>query len=282
MIKRILVPLDGSEYTENALKIAIQLAQRNSAEITGLVVLDLAGIEKSIGPVPIGAIRLAERLGDLKAEEAKQRIEEHLSRFHALCDQGGVRHREARFQGRPSESIIGESIYYDLVVAGMRTFYRFENAASGDLLLNVLDRTVTPMLAAPKELPKFDLGAHQLRVLIAFGGSLPAARAMHRFAQMIQPQSLDVTVLMSDAREEVATYHLDRAEEYLRAQGIYDVKTRWTTKPISKVIQQKYLETSDIFVVGANSSRSFAKKFVIGGLTQFLLKNSTKPVFVGM
>ncbi len=281
MIKRILVPLDGSDYTEAALTLAIQLAQQNDAEITGVVVLDTEGIEKSIGPVPIGAIRLAERLGELKAKEATARIEENLARFHRLCDRGNVRHREARFQGRPSESIVGESLYYDLVVAGTRTFFRFSGSpADGDLLVDVLDSTVTPLLAAPKELSGFDLRNGQAKALIAFGGSLPAARALHRFAQLVAPQSVDVTLLMSHADEAFARYHLQRAEDYLRAQGIAHLKARWTSEPIIKTVEQKYLASSDIFVVGANS-KGRAKKFVLGSLPQYLLTNSHKPVFIG-
>ena len=53
MIKRILLPLDSSPYTDTAMEIGCDLAERHGAELTGLVILDIPGIEKSIGPVPL-------------------------------------------------------------------------------------------------------------------------------------------------------------------------------------------------------------------------------------
>jgi nucleotide-binding universal stress UspA family protein len=55
MIKRILVPLDHSPFTDTAMNIATTITRINEAELTGLVVIDIPGIEKSIGPIPVGA-----------------------------------------------------------------------------------------------------------------------------------------------------------------------------------------------------------------------------------
>ena len=81
----------------------------------------------SIGPIPIGGIHLAEKLEQDKKEEAKARIETLLESFRAKCVSEGVRYKEAERQGSPSEKIIEESIFYDVVVAGLRTYYNFEN-----------------------------------------------------------------------------------------------------------------------------------------------------------
>ncbi len=62
MIRRILIPLDPSPYSESALQLACIIAKEYDAEVTGLVILDIPGIEDSIGPVPIGGIHLAEKL----------------------------------------------------------------------------------------------------------------------------------------------------------------------------------------------------------------------------
>jgi len=63
MIKRILLPLDASPFTAAATEAACLLAKNQDAQITGLVVIDIPGIKKSIGPVPLGggALRQAPR-----------------------------------------------------------------------------------------------------------------------------------------------------------------------------------------------------------------------------
>ena len=75
MIKRILVPLDPSPYSKSAVQLACQIAKIYQAEVTGLVILDLPGIEDSIGPVPLGGIYMADKLEKEKTQEAKKRIE---------------------------------------------------------------------------------------------------------------------------------------------------------------------------------------------------------------
>ena len=76
MIKRILLPLDASPFTAAATEAACVLARDQGARITGLVVLDVPGIEKSIGPVPLGAGHYAKRLEGSRREEAEKLVDE--------------------------------------------------------------------------------------------------------------------------------------------------------------------------------------------------------------
>ena len=80
-MRRILVPLDPSPYSESALNLACVVAKIYNAEVTGMVILDIPGIQDSIGPIPIGGIHLAEKLEKEKREEAKQRISLLLDKF---------------------------------------------------------------------------------------------------------------------------------------------------------------------------------------------------------
>jgi len=55
MLKRILIPLDPGPYTEKCIELGCIMANRLDAELTGMVILDIPGIEKSVGPVPDGS-----------------------------------------------------------------------------------------------------------------------------------------------------------------------------------------------------------------------------------
>ena len=61
MVKSILIPLDPSPYTDSAIEIGCRMAKYHGAQLTGLVILDIPGIEKQIGPVPIGASYYADK-----------------------------------------------------------------------------------------------------------------------------------------------------------------------------------------------------------------------------
>lgn len=279
MIKRILMPLDPSPYSETALEFGCNVAKQHGAEITGLVVLDIPGIEKSIGPLPFGGLHYVEPLEKSLEKEASEHIQSLLSKFNEKCQKEGVVHRQAERQGSPSERIIRESIFYDFVMIGLRTYFDFKASDKpGDSLEKILDHSITPIYGVPE---KFSIPtAEKIRVLIAFDGSLPSARALQRFAQLAVPDTTEVTLLMSDPKREAAGYYLDQAEAYLNTHSIHDVKKEWTSQNIIKAMEEQYLDWATIVVVGAHSKKGLYD-FMVGSLTRYLIKVAKKPMIIG-
>ena len=281
MIKRILVPLDPSPFSNSALHLACDIAKDLDAEVTGMVILDIPGIEESIGPVPIGGIHLADKLEKEKKEEAKQRIEELITKFKRKCGETGVRHREAERQGSPSAQILKESIYYDLLVVGLKSYFHFETSEDyGRSLDQLLKQSVTPIYGVPEKIIDFDKADRNISVLMAFDGSLLAARAMQRFSQLIKPDIFEITLLNSSDDKIYGDNILSRAEEYLKAHGVKNIHKVWTQTDIIKIIKDEYYEKMDAFVVGAHARENILD-FLVGSLTKYLVKNAKKPVFIG-
>jgi nucleotide-binding universal stress UspA family protein len=257
---------------------ACAIAKASEAQVSGLAVLDTPGIEHSVGAVPVGGLHYAKELEDAREEEAHERIQTLLGAFTEKCEKEGVAHTEAERQGSPSDCIIHDAIFYDLVVIGMRTYFHFETSGGpGDSLETILDHSVTPILAVPDH---FD-GKSERKVLIAFDGSPPAARALHRFAQLAGALPLgEVTLLTSDEDAETANYYLDQAEAYLKAHGVNDIRKVWTPEEIVRAVREDYLDQADTVVVGAHSKRGLLD-FMMGSLTKSLIEAAKKPVLVG-
>jgi len=246
MIKRILIPLDPSPFTETALKFGTTMAKFNSAQVTGLVILDMAGIEKSIGPIPLGGLYYADKIEKAKQKEAQNRIDQLLTKFKDICEKAGVDCREAQTQGIPSEQIIQESIFYDAVIMGMRTFFHFETQDTpGDSLEKVLDQTITPVYAVPEKIIMPDIPSERIKVLIAFDGSLPSARALQRFGQLAPMDVFEVKLLISETKEDKAHYYLDQAESYLRCHNINNIQKEWIKDEVIEAIDKKDKPPSD-------------------------------------
>jgi nucleotide-binding universal stress UspA family protein len=281
MTKRILLPLDPSPYTETAQKLGCALAKQHGAEITGMVILDTPGIERSVGPVPAGGLYYAERVEQHRQHEAKERIDSLLEAFRATCEREGVTHRSSEHQGSPADWIIKESIYYDLVMVGLRTFYHFGSSEGpGDSLERLLDHAVTPVLGVPEHLKLPDLSDGQrIKVLIAYDGSLPAARALKAFAGLVNPETVEVTLLTANDDETAARYYLNQAQGYLGAHAIQNVKQEWITEHIIKVVEEKYVDWADVFVVGAHSKHGLLD-FMVGSLTKSLIEANRKLVLI--
>jgi len=281
MLKRILIPLDPSPYTRTALEMGCAIARWHDAEITGLVILDIPGIRKSVGPVPLGGLHFAEELTAHRRQVAEDRIHQLLTDFRSKCQQEGVRHREAEFQGRPSEFIIRESLYFDAVIMGLRTYFRFDvDDHPGDTLADMLDHTVTPVYGVPESFTLPQDPGEKLQVLITFDGSLPAARALQRFTQLVQPEQMAVTLLTAHGDPEVAHFCQDRAADYLQAHGVTDIQRIITEDDILEVLDTGTLEDYHLVVAGAHAKKGLFD-FVLGSVVHHLIKVNLRPVLIG-
>ena len=280
MLKRILVPLDSTPYTEAALAWSCAVARNLDAEVTGMVVLDIQGIEKSVGPVPLGGFYYAERLEKTLAKQAKEHIDKLLARFEKTCTEEGVRHRAMEHQGSPHEEIIRESFYYDAVVMGLRNcFYFREDEHDCESLDRLMDHSPTPVYGMPEIQALPDLRKKMFHTLVAFDGSLPAARALQRFAQLAAFGRTTVTLLASDEDRERAGYYLDRAAQYLAARNITDVKKEITTQEIEDCIEERFMNEVDLIVLGAHSKVGILD-FMVGSLCRHLIQEAKKPLLI--
>ncbi len=267
MLKRILVPLDVSEYAEAATYRAGLLARANHATVTGMVVLDTPEIRGRVVPVqPIQLLDYTKENIAKHTQDAEQRIHDELEKFAFRCEAAHVPHNEAEFQGVPADQIVQASNYYDLVVMGLRTYFHFETQEGpGDSLSKVLDHTPTPVLAIPK-VKRQPLSS----VLIAFDGSLNAVRALHTFAQIVWPEKVYVTILMSNPDEDYRNLALREAAAYLRSHAIDDVHTAGTDREIGKIIDEDYIEKTDLIVAGMHAKHRI-KDFFVGSLAKQLI-----------
>lgn len=281
MIKRILVPLDFSQYTETAIQTACRYAKLHQAEVTGMVILDVPGIEHSIGPFPLGGEDYAERLEEHKLKQAKKHVRMLLDRFKTICENAKVNHREAEFQGSPSSTIVEEALFYDVVIMGLRTFFHFETGDEpGKTLDHILSHCETPIYGVPQNFTEPDWEKQDLHVLIGYDGSPLATTAMKRFLRMAPIEKIHVKLLMSDSDEKTAKRVLEKAEAYLEAYGVKKLEKAWTSKPIIEAVGKTYGKWADIFVVGAHSKKGLLD-FMVGSLTKSLIKSAQKPVFIG-
>jgi nucleotide-binding universal stress UspA family protein len=282
MIKSILIPLDPSPYTDAAIRMACELAKIHDARLSGLVILDIEGIERHIGPVPLGASYYADKLEEQHKKHAQKRIDSLIENFKIKCNSAGVNYTVAQNQGSPSERILQESMFYDMIITGLRTYFNFETSNEpGDSLSDLLHESVTPILGVPKEFNFPDLTKEKLKVLLPFNASLQSARALQRFAQFLRPEIAVPRLLMSSDDEKIALASLEHAKDYLQIHGFKEVKTEWTRQNILETCEQEgYIEWADIVVVGSHSKRGLFN-FMVGSLTKCLIKRDKVPVVVG-
>jgi nucleotide-binding universal stress UspA family protein len=280
MLKKILLPLDPSPYTECATDFAISLAKIYDAEITGLVILDIEGIKSAVGPIPPGAGFYAKELENTKIDTAKVHIQNLLSTFKSKCDAAGVRHKESNAQGSPSKRIAELSPYYDLIVTGIKNQYHFETS---DKFTNTIDsllgKIAVPVIACPDKYSEFNSDSEVFKVIIAYNGSLQSIRAMQNFAKLDFPKEIDATVFISSDDDINAENMFQNIKSYLNAHKIKKVNKLITSKDKISVFNEELLNSYDIIVLGVHS-RSGIFEFLIGSLTKHLIDEDKTMLFL--
>ncbi len=280
MLKRVLVPLDPSPNTEAVLEWVCPVAKRHGAELTGMVVLDIQGILDSIGPVPLGGFHYAKKLEKAREREARKHIDVLLARFEEKCRSSGVAYRIAKHQGAPSKQIIYKSIYFDAVVIGLRTCFRFGEAhGECDSLEDLLNESITPVYGIPASANLPDFSREKMQIVIAFDGSPASARALHRFAQLAAPDVMEVTLLKSDQDIETARRQLDQAEAFLKAHSLTHITKEVTSQHIIEALDERFMKRAHLIVVGAQSKHGLFD-FMLGSLSKHLIKEAKRPLLI--
>ena len=275
-IQKILVPLDLSPFAASATDRACSIADRHEAQVDGMVVLDLPEIMGVDIPYHAWMGASALEVSRERTEDAKLRIADALKRFAATCDSRHIAHIESEFQGVPADRILEAASFHDLVVIGLRTHFHFETRSGpGDSLDKILRSPTAPVLAVPKQDEELDWK----KVLIAFDGSPSACRALKEFARFAQPYGFEITILTSADEKDQAEKSVRAAAAYLRAHHLRQIETVVTDGEIRKVIDNDYIEVTDLVVAGIHSRR-YVKDLFVGSLTRKLIDYGHTPVFL--
>lgn len=138
-LKKLMVPLDGSENSFRALKVAIQIARGVGAEIVGAYVVPI---------LPVAEAHLYDPMS-FQMEE-KRFAEKTLERAHAISKKDGVAFSKVIKFGSPGDVLVrfiaNKSNSVDLVVMGSRGRGAVREIFLGSVSHYVLHKSAIPVL----------------------------------------------------------------------------------------------------------------------------------------
>ncbi len=274
-VKRILVPIDSSAFSNGAAETACRIAQSHQAEVAGIAVLDSPEIRSSIVPAIGPYYPMMLDAVQTKIHHADKVLAECLERFASQCDEANVPHIESEYEGIPVQKLLESSIFFDLVVIGLETAFHFETRTGrGDTLDKLLNHTATPVLAVPP------IGLKSLeKVAVAFDGSFSSSRALRDFMVLAQPYNPAITIVTAGLEQSEADFLLKSAGELLAAHGFTQVETSSYKGSIDRAISEDLIEESDLIVAGIHS-RSRVRDFFVGSFTLELIERGDTALFL--
>ena len=280
MIRNILVALDGSQHADVALDYAMSLASRLRAKVVGVHVIDIVSIEGSFLHDVSGSLGFEPYLDfSSKMREAlHERGRALLDVFRTRCADRGVTCDTAMPLGVVANEICDLARTADLVVLGHRGVNeQFSTGLLGGTTESVARKSPKPVLVCPSTFRDVS------RPLLAYDGSQRASAAMHTAAEVTSALGLPLTVVHvardAGGREGEADKVLDEARRYLQA---YEVDVTYKTlsgPPHQRIVDVLRDGGYDLLFIGAYG-HSRIIEMVLGSTTEFVLRNSSAPVFL--
>jgi len=276
MIKTILAVLDRQDAEHASIGLALRWSSDFGATLICLGVLD----ESIINPpeaVPLGGGEAKRTLDAARMHEQRLAVENCLSAIAARCARQRVTFKPSEPVGVPVEEILLEAQRCDLIVMP-----RYEpddtdsfNDGGTGVLTTVLRATPRPLVAVPTQAAKGEA------VVIAYDGSVPAARALQAFESsgLAAKHPLHVVSIDDDPTE--AARQGSRAIDFL---SDHDLSAELHAVTCTASQAEHLMETArsvkaGLVVMGAYG-RPRIYEFFLGSVTQAMLTECSIPLFL--
>lgn len=273
MIKRILVPTDGSEQAAVGVRYAISMAKRHEAQVLGLYVVDIKLLE---GPflrdisASLGTAPFVNYQGNI-ANLLEKRGEAALGVLRSLCEEERIPCEAKQVTGTVAHSIAMESELADAIVIGRAgEHHAWLEGLLGSTTEAVIRRAACPVLVT-------DRGEATLtRVVTAYDGSSNARKALHLAAELCTRWSVPLELLIVHENGEALT---KEANEYLDAYEVDKTVSVRLGDGSETIVEFTNEIGADLLVMGA-FGHSKVRALVVGSTTAYAVHNAPCPVLL--
>lgn len=150
MIKKILVPTDGSKTAVKSIGYAIDLAKQTDSTVILLSVIDKSFFVIKSVPAEATKLDIIEPIEDY----LRQAAETYIGEAEGLCEKKGVQSKKVIKSGHPVEEIIkeAEKSKVDLIVIGSHGKSALKAAVLGSVTFGVIHKdTNIPVLVVRRK-----------------------------------------------------------------------------------------------------------------------------------
>ncbi len=246
----ILVPINGTPASWNALLQAIEIAKYENSNIHGLHVVNDDTLRES---------------------EAVTAIQE---KFNQICSDANVNGKIVISSGIVSSQLLEHSIINDLIVVNLA----FPPGASalGRLtsgFRTMVQRSIRPVLACPETFSKLK------HAILAYDVSPTSQEALFLAAYLANKWQIKLTVLTISDRAENSSQASRKAQEYLITHGVKASIIIGNGAIASTILKYATEQNADLIIMGGYGSTS-RFNFLFDTVADQILRDSSKPMLL--
>jgi nucleotide-binding universal stress UspA family protein len=282
-LRDFVVLLDGSARDEAKLAVALDLARRHDAHLTGFCPLELllpADMSFALGGYPdLWALpEFAKQIED----KARTKAAATEAGFREMVRREGIKGEWAYETGSLFSTVMHRAYTADLLVVGQVDPDNPPPATARSLIEDVLMTAGRPLLLIPYAGEFNTVGAN---TLIGWTPSRESARAVHDALMLLAAPAKVTMLTVETSRPERDAAALPAAgiAEHLTRHGL-DVSAARTVvtdglSPADALLDYASDISADLLVVGGYG-HSRTREMIMGGVTRDLLRHMTIPVLM--
>ena len=275
--KDILVHVDSTPASRVRLRLALSLAQRFKARVSGMHVIPDPHVPPYFKPSAV------ERIAEIYAENAREAAMQAEVLFHEETETQDARAVGAWecVDGELAERIAERARFADLLILGQFDTENPPTLSAFLLPAKVVFGAASPVLVVPNTETSSDIGT---RIVAAWDGSREAARAI-RDAMPLLRDAEQVLLLVIDPVRQGHIHDGPDAPQLAAHLSRHGVPVQVAEdlseeKNVTDALLAHAVEFgSDLLVIGAYG-HSRVWEFIIGGTTQDLLEKTSIPVLM--
>ncbi len=274
MIERILVPTDGSGYSNIALEYAIYIAKKLDSMLIGLNVVDIRLMQPPVVCDISGAIGIPPCQEFVPVDETglALKAENILKAFADRCNTREVRNETQKVVGIIDESIIEEGRKTDLILLAQRGEH-LHLGGIGTTAEAVIRKSGKPVIVTPAAFKEIESMA------IAYDGSPPADNALKMAAELSQTAAWPLSILIITDDQSLGAKLIKKTEAILDPYSL-DSDTVILAGDEDRAIIRFIKEGSvELMVMGAYGHNRL-RELLLGSTTNYVIRKTTIPVLL--
>ncbi|MGQ9559365.1 MAG: universal stress protein [Candidatus Oleimicrobiaceae bacterium] len=276
MVKRILLPVDGSEYTNSVVKHGVDLARRFGGRVRLLSVVDVRIFEwvLSVGADGFVPVLPAPGYQEQSRKLLEKKAQNVLDRCARVLESEGIPYEAETIGGSPVEIICERAKQADLIVMGNRGEYaRWATTMLGATLEAVTRHVTKPIMIVQQRFRTIQ------RIVAAYDGSEHANRALQLAGFFAERLGAKITVLNVADDPELGARLCAEGVEYLRAYQAEVDSASLTGRPDAAIVDFARTHNHDLIIMGAYG-HSRIREAILGSTTVQIMRKSPIPVLM--
>ena len=278
MIRKILLVAPEDPKTSSAVRVALDIARRTDASVTGFVAVDKDELS-NIGPAPIGGFHYHYEMAKNRVARGLSTAKEAVAGLRSICEENDVPFVAQETTGDRDASLAQAWRFQDLTVLSNHIWEPGSNeAGDAETLLHFVAMGLRPLLVVPQ-----GFEGTPAKAMVALSGSLDSTKSFKQFLQMRPFGEIPLHVVtVGDPKSGEAPADLLRgAADYAALHG-FEVTTAALPKADKRVralLEHGSSVGAELFVVGS-SYHQFLTMTRFGSHALGMLTLSTYPVFI--